>query len=80
MNFTVTAQDEQTLTAGYRCSCGCTPAITYQRGQATQKEGCCCGTEFAVGTDAHEVVRHRSGSEPEVRSFDAPWGERLEAA
>jgi hypothetical protein len=80
MNFTVTVKDNQTLTAGYRCACGCTPAITYQRGQATQTEGCCCGTAFAVGTDAQEAVSSRSESEREVHSFVAPWGERLQAA
>jgi hypothetical protein len=80
MNFTVTVKDDQTLTAGYRCACGCTPAITFQRGQATQKEGCCCGTEFAVGTDAQEAISSGSESEREVHSFVAPWAERLQAA
>lgn len=66
--------------AGYDCPCGCTPSVEYTRGSGPASEGCCCGNTFAVGPDAAAGLRDKSGYRRELQVFDAPWGERLEAA
>ena len=68
------------LKASYDCPCGCHPEVSYHRGGPTQKEGCCCGNQFAVGIAAREAVEWREGFAHEVQTFTAPWQERLEAA
>ena len=56
------------------------PAVDYGRGAPLVEEGCCCGNQFVVGPDAAASLRPKAGYRPEVQAFDAPWGERLEAA
>ena len=66
--------------AGYACPCGCRPSVEYARGAVVVHEGCCCGNQFAVGPYASAGLAPREGFRPEAQLFDAPWGERLEAA
>lgn len=80
MELTLLETDATTLRAGYSCPCGCTPSVEYQRGAGFTEEGCCCGNHFAVGPGAAASLTPRTGFRPEVQTFDAPWGERLEAA
>lgn len=68
------------IRAGYECPCGCTPSVAYARDAAVAEEGCCCGNEFAVGPQASAALTARAGFRAEHLFFDAPWGERLEAA
>lgn len=65
--------------AGYNCPCGCTPSVAYARGAGVVDEGCCCGNHFAVGPEAATTLTPKAGFRLERQSFDAPWGERLEA-
>jgi len=67
------------LRAGYNCPCGCTPSVAYARGASVVEEGCCCGNEFAVGPEAAATLTSKAGFRLHSQSFDAPWGERLEA-
>lgn len=69
-----------TLRAGYSCPCGCTPSVEYRRGADLVADGCCCGNHFAVGPGAGASLTPKTGFQPELQTFDAPWGERLEAA
>lgn len=80
MELTILGADAAGVRAGYSCPCGCTPAVEYQRGTALVDEGCCCGNQFAVGPHAAASLRPREGFHPELRTFQAPWGETLEAA
>jgi YHS domain-containing protein len=80
MQLTVLNATDATVQAGYSCPCGCTPSVHYERGASLVTEGCCCGNQFAVGPDAAAGLNPKSGYRPEVKSFQAPWGERLEAA
>ena len=80
MQLTLVETDSDTLRAGYACPCGCTPAVEYGRGAALVEDGCCCGNHFAVGPDASASLHPKAGFTPEVQSFEAPWGEGLEAA
>lgn len=80
MELTLLEADPTTLHAGYRCPCGCTPSIAYARGMELAEEGCCCGNQFAVGPHAAASLRPTEGFRAELKTFDAPWGERLEAA
>ena len=80
MELTVLEGDATHLRAGYRCPCGCTPSVEFARGAELATEGCCCGNHFAVGPRAAASVQPRKGFHPELQTFDAPWGERLEAA
>lgn len=65
------------LTAGFSCPCGCTPATTYRRGDRVATDSCCCGNEFAVGPEAAAHVHARSGYAVERQIVAAPWGEQL---
>lgn len=80
MELTVLEADPSTLRAGYHCPCGCTPSVDYARGADLAQEGCCCGNHFAVGPRAAASLTPTPGFVPELQTFDAPWGERLEAA
>lgn len=80
MELTLLEADATTLRAGYACPCGCTPSVEYRRGADLAREGCCCGNHFAVGPGAGASFTPTPGFRPELQTFDAPWGERLEAA
>lgn len=80
MELTLLEGDATSVRAGYSCPCGCTPSVDYARGTDLVEEGCCCGNEFAVGPHAGASLPSRAGFRPELQVFDAPWGERLEAA
>ena len=80
MELTLLEGDATTLRAGYSCACGCTPSVAYSRGTDLAEDGCCCGNHFAVGPNAAASLSPRQGFRPELQAFNAPWGERLEAA
>lgn len=80
MQLTVLEADATHLRAGYSCPCGCTPSVEYARGADLVEEGCCCGNHFAVGPQASASLQPKAGFHPELQTFDAPWGEHLEAA
>lgn len=80
MQLTVLEATPDHVRAGYACPCGCTPSVEYARGADLVEEGCCCGNHFAVGPRASATLAPRVGFRPEQQAFDAPWGERLEAA
>ena len=80
MELTVLEADASHVNAGYSCPCGCTPSVEYARGAELVEEGCCCGNHFAVGPRASASMPSKVGFRPELQMFDAPWGERLEAA
>lgn len=80
MELTLLEANAATLRAGYACLCGCTPSVEYRRGGNLVEEGCCCGNHFAVGPGAGASLTPTPGFRPEIQAFDAPWGERLEAA
>ncbi len=80
MELTLFESDATTVRAGYSCSCGCTPSVEYARGAELAEEGCCCGNLFAVGPQAAARLTATPGFRPQLQTFDAPWGERLEAA
>ena len=80
MQLTLLEANDASLRAGYSCPCGCTPSVEYGRGARLVEEGCCCGNHFAVGPEAAASLTPKPGFRPELQTFDAPWGERLEAA
>ena len=80
MQLNLLEGDETHLRAGYSCPCGCAPAVQYTRGADLVEEGCCCGNHFAVGPRAGASMPSKAGFRLEVQTFDAPWGEPLEAA
>lgn len=80
MQLNVLEGDDLHLRAGYNCPCGCTPAVEYTRGADLVEEGCCCGNHFAVGPRAAASLPSKAGFRPELQTFDAPWGEPLQAA
>ena len=80
MELTLQATGAATLRAGYSCPCGCTPSVDYARGALIATEGCCCGNQFAIGPRAAATLEPVPGYRTQVSQFDAPWGERLEAA
>jgi YHS domain-containing protein len=80
MQLTLIDAKDATLRAGYSCPCGCTPSVEYGRGAELVEEGCCCGNHFAVGPHAAASLSPKAGFHSEVQAFNAPWGERLEAA
>ena len=80
MELTLVSTDPSNLRAGYACPCGCTPSVDYARGADLAEDGCCCGNHFAVGPRAAASLTPKPGFKPELQTFDAPWGERLEAA
>lgn len=80
MQLTMADAGDTSLRAGYSCPCGCTPSVEYARGAEIAEEGCCCGNHFAVGPDAAASLAPKPGFTSEIQPFDAPWGQRLEAA
>lgn len=80
MELTMIEAGPSALRAGYTCPCGCTPSVEYARGAELVQEGCCCGNHFVVGPQAASSLISTPGFRPELQTFDAPWGERLEAA
>ena len=74
------ADPPDALKAGYDCPCGCHPQVEYVRGATPATEGCCCGNQFVVGPRASARLDLPAGFRAEVEQFQAPWGERLEAA
>ncbi len=80
MELTLIEAGPSALRAGYTCPCGCTPSIEDALGAEPAQEGCCCGNQFAVGPRAAASLTPTPGFRPELQPFDAPWGERLEAA
>ena len=80
MQLTILEATSATLRAGYACPCGCTPSVEYRRGTQLVEDGCCCGNHFAVGPEAAASIHPKAGYTPEIQAFDAPWGERLQAA
>jgi YHS domain-containing protein len=80
MQLTLREANDRSLRAGYSCPCGCTPSVEYARGAELVEEGCCCGNRFAVGPQAAASLTSRPGFRRELQTFDAPWGQRLEAA
>ncbi|MEO6206952.1 MAG: YHS domain-containing protein [Candidatus Limnocylindrales bacterium] len=80
LRLTSEARGDTAIVAGYACPCGCTPAVTYERGAAVATEGCCCGNQFAVGPDAPAHVHAPSGYELRTESVASPWGETVPVA
>ena len=80
MQLNVLESAPEFVRAGYACPCGCQPSVEYVRGADVVQEGCCCGNDFAVGARAAASLAPRDGFRAELQSFEAPWGERLEAA
>ena len=72
--------DGDAIRAGYECACGCKPSTTYSRGGEITSHVCCCGNEFAVGTDAEKHVTPREGFHLETADLSVPWGEPVRAA
>lgn len=79
LNLQVKPRGDASVVASYSCPCGCNPRLSYDRGQAQATDSCCCGNQFAVGAAA-AGLQPVSGFVKEVQAFDAPWGERVEAA
>lgn len=80
LNLQIKPRGDDGLIASYSCPCGCNPRLAYQRGVEHATDGCCCGNEFAVGTDVEAGLKAPQGFHKEVQGFDAPWGERIQAA
>jgi len=80
MQLNILETKPDAIRAGYSCPCGCEPAVEYVRGGVPAQEGCCCGNEFAVGPQAAPSLSAKSGFHLEQVTFEAPWGESLEAA
>ena len=70
----------ETIEAGYACTCGCKPRVTFEKGGPAVDDVCCCGTHFVVGPQAVSRLDVKEGFRTEVQEFDTPWGESLEAA
>lgn len=71
---------DDTVRAGYRCTCGCQPSLEYSQGGETVESTCCCGTHFAVGPDAEARMSALDDLRLEVEEFSAPWGAQVDAA
>lgn len=81
MELKLLEHDATSFRAGYSCPCGCTPSVEYARGADVVTEGCCCGNHFAVGPAAAATTANpKPGFHAELKTFESPWGERLEAA
>ena len=80
MQLTLVETGADTLRAGYACPCGCTPSVDVGRGSELVEDDCCCGNHFAVGPGAAASLHPKAGFTSEIQPFEAPWGERLEAA
>jgi YHS domain-containing protein len=71
--MTSSALDDRSVSVGYSCPCGCTPAVIYHRDGAAVTEGCCCGNELAVGPDASSHLNRREGFQLQTDSVPAHW-------
>jgi YHS domain-containing protein len=80
LRLVVTPRTESEVLAGYSCSCGCTPQVTYARGGPEATDACCCGNQFVVGPRATTRVASGPADRIETQIFAAPWGEELQAA
>lgn len=80
MHLTTFETDEQTVTAGYGCPCGCTPSVTHERGGEPARSLCCCGNEFIVGPDAERSLQPRDGFVLETERRTSGWGMPVTAA
>ncbi len=80
LNLQIKPRSGEALIASYSCPCGCNPRLGYTRGEEPATEGCCCGNTFAVGAQAAAHLHASDGFALEIQAFDAPWGERLQAA
>jgi len=76
----VSARGGDAVRVGYSCPCGCTPRVTYQRGNPEATDACCCGNHFAVGPHAVQALHAGPDDRLESQSFSAPWHESLQAA
>ena len=80
MHLTTFETDEQTVTAGYDCPCGCTPSVTHDRDGEPARSLCCCGNEFVVGPDAERSLQPRDGFVLETERRTSGWGAPVTAA
>lgn len=80
MQLELAVKSDTEVEAGYVCSCGCRPQLSYRRDAESQKHVCCCGTQLVVGRDAADGLEIEAGAHAEVQRFESPWGETLEAA
>jgi YHS domain-containing protein len=80
LNLQIKPKADDSLVASYVCPCGSKPRLGYTRGAEHAQDGCCCDNEFAVGPDAAGQLRAHDGFRKDVKAFQAPWGERLQAA
>lgn len=80
MQLQLARSSDDAVQAGYVCTCGCKPSVTYEKGGANVDDVCCCGTHFVVGRDAESDLNPADGVRTEVQELEAPWGEVLEAA
>jgi YHS domain-containing protein len=80
MELTILEPTTSGLRAGYSWPCGCTPSVAYGRGGDVVHEGCCCGNQFAVGTQASSSLTPASGLRLESQRIQTRWGETFEAA
>lgn len=79
LNLQIKPRGDASVVASYTCPCGCNPRLSYERDQQHATDGCCCGNQFAVGSAAGSL-EPVEGFVKEVQGFDAPWGERVQAA
>lgn len=79
LNLQIKPRTDDSLVASYTCPCGCNPRLGFARGTEHAQDGCCCGNEFAVGSDAARRLVAHDGFRQEVQTFEAPWGEPLQA-
>ena len=80
MQLKVTRESDTTVEAGYDCPCGCTPAVTFSEGSSPVEDACCCGNQFVVGPGAAAKIQVKDGFHTEAQTFEAPWGDQVEAA
>jgi YHS domain-containing protein len=80
MHLSTFQSDDQSVTAGYACPCGCTPSVTYERGGEPAGSLCCCGNEFVVGPDAERSLQPHDGFVLETEPRLSGWGESVTAA
>ena len=74
MHLTTFETDEQTVTAGYGCPCGCTPSVTHERGGEPARSLCCCGNEFVVGPRRRAIAAATRRVRPRDRATDERLG------
>jgi YHS domain-containing protein len=79
LNLQIKPKTDDSLVASYTCPCGCNPRLGFARGTEHVQDGCCCGNEFAVGSDAARRLVPHDGFRQEIQTFEAPWGEPLQA-